>query len=70
MVAAALPVHAVSIPEGGAVTPGSSFLFHLQVTSTCDGLPMDELEVTIPEGVTNPTPEVAPGWDVSIVAPE
>ena len=70
MVAAALPVHAVNIPEGGAVTPGSSFLFHLRVTSTCDGLPMDELEVTIPESVTNPTPEVVPGWDVSIEAPE
>ena len=69
MVAAALPVHAVNIPEGGAVTPGSSFLFNLRVTSTCDGLPMNELEVTIPESVTNPTPEVVPGWDVSIEAP-
>lgn len=70
MVAAALPVHAVNIPEGGAVTPGSSFLFNVRVTSTCDGLPMDELEVTIPESVTNPTPVVVPGWDVSIETPE
>lgn len=70
MVVAALPVHAVNIPEGGAVTPGSTFLFHLRVTSTCDGLPMDELEVTLPEGVVNPKPEAVPGWDVDIEDPE
>jgi uncharacterized protein YcnI len=70
MVAAALPVQAVNIPEGGAVTPGSSYLFHLRVTSTCDGLPMDELEVTIPESVVNSVPEAVPGWDVMIEAPE
>jgi uncharacterized protein YcnI len=70
MVAAALPVHAVNIPEGGAVTPDSSFLFHLRVTSGCEGLPTDTLEVTIPEGVTNPVPEAVPGWDVEIEAPE
>ena len=70
MVAAALPVQAVNIPEGGAVTPGSSYLFHLRVTSTCDGLPMNELEVTIPEGVVNVVPEAVPGWDVAIEAPE
>jgi uncharacterized protein YcnI len=69
MVAAALPVHAVNIPEGGAVTPGSTFLFHLRVTDTCDGLPMDELEVTLPETVVNPKPEAVPGWDVSIEDP-
>jgi len=66
MVAAALPVHAVSIPEGNAVTPGSLTVFHLRVTSTCDGLPMDELEVTLPEGVTNPRPEALAGWDVAV----
>jgi len=70
MVAAALPVQAVNIPEGGAVTPDSTFLFHLRVTSTCDGPPMDELEVTIPEGVVNPVPEAVPGWNVEIEAPE
>lgn len=70
MVAAALPVQAVNIPEGGAVTPGSSYLFHLRVTSTCDGLPMNELEVTIPEGVVNVVPEAVPGWDVAIEVPE
>jgi len=69
MVVAAVPVHAVNIPEGGAITPDSSFLFHLRVTSTCDGLPMDELEVTIPEGVTNPKPEALAGWDLSIDDP-
>jgi uncharacterized protein YcnI len=70
MVAAALPVHAVNIPEGGAVTPDSSFLFHFRVTSGCEGLPTDTLEVMIPEGVTNPIPEAVPGWDVEIAAPE
>ena len=66
LVAAAVPAHAVNIPEGGAVTPDSSFLFHLRVTSTCDGLPMEELEVTIPDSVRNPVPEAVPGWDVTI----
>jgi uncharacterized protein YcnI len=66
LIAAALPAHAVNIPEGGAVTPDSSSLFHLRVTSTCDGLPMDELEVTMPDSVRNPVPEAVPGWDVTI----
>ena len=70
MVAAALPVSAVNIPEGGAVTPDSVFLFHLRVTSTCEGLPMDELEVTIPDSVTNPVPEAMADWDTLITAPE
>jgi uncharacterized protein YcnI len=70
MVAAALPVQAVNIPEGGAVTPDSTFLFHLRVTSTCDGLPMDELEVTIPDGVVNSIPEAVAGWDVTVEDPE
>jgi len=69
MVAAALPVGAVNIPEGGAVTPDSVFLFHFRVTETCDGLPMDELEVTIPETVTSPKPEAMAGWDVEIEDP-
>jgi uncharacterized protein YcnI len=69
MVAAAVPAAAVNIPEGGAVTPDSTFLFHLRVTETCDGLPMDELEVTIPEGVTNPMPESMAGWDTTIEIP-
>ena len=42
MAASALPASAVNIPEGGAVTPDSTFLFHLRVTETCDGLPMDD----------------------------
>ena len=69
MVAAAVPAAAVNIPEGGAVTPDSTFLFHLRVTETCDGIPMDELEVTIPEGVTNPIPESMAGWDANIEIP-
>ena len=69
MAAVALPAHAVNIPEGGAVTPDSTFLFHLRVTATCDGLPMDELEVTIPENVVSPKPEAVGGWDVLIEDP-
>lgn len=69
MVTGAVPASAVNIPEGGAVTPDSVFLFHLRVTEGCDGLPMDELEVTIPEGVTNPKPEAVAGWDVEIEDP-
>ena len=66
MAAAAVPAHAVNIPEGNAVTPGSLTVFNLRVTATCDGLPMDELEVTLPEGVTNPRPEALAGWDVAV----
>lgn len=70
MVTAALPVHAVNIPEGGAVTPGSLFLFHLRVTAGCEGLPMDELEVTLPENVLNPTPESMADWETHIEIPD
>ena len=71
MVSAAVPAAAnVNIPEGGAVTPDSVFLFHLRVTSTCDGVPMDELQVTIPEIVVNPIPESMADWDTHIDVPE
>ena len=71
MVSAAVPAAAnVNIPEGGAVTPDSVFLFHLRVTSTCDGVPMDELQVTIPESVVNPIPESMADWDTNIDVPE
>ena len=71
MVGAAVPAAAnVNIPEGGAVTPDSVFLFNFRVTSTCDGLPMDDLEVTIPESVVNPIPVSMPDWDTNIDVPE
>ena len=54
----------VNIPEGGAVTPGSVYVINFQVKAGCDGLPMDTLEVTIPEAVNNPLPEAVPGWTV------
>ena len=54
----------VNIPEGGAVTPDSVFVINFQVQEGCDGLPMDTLEVTIPEAVDNPVPEGVPGWTV------
>ncbi len=69
LIGAALPASAVNIPEGGAVTPGSTFLIHFQVTSGCDGLPTNELEVTVPENVTNPTPEAMPGWELFVGVP-
>lgn len=69
MVAGALPASAVNIPEGGAVTPDSVFLFHLRVIEGCEGLPMTELEVTIPESVRNPTPEAMAGWDTRLEIP-
>lgn len=71
MVSAAVPAAAnVNIPEGAAVTPDSVFLFHLRVTSTCDGLPMDELEVSVPESVVNPLPVSMADWDTNIDVPE
>ena len=71
MVGAAVPAAAnVNIPEGGAVTPDSVFLFHLRVTSTCDGVPMDEIEVSVPESVLNPLPESMADWDTNIDVPE
>lgn len=54
----------VNIPEGGAVTPDSVYVINFQVQEGCDGLPMDALEVTIPEVVNNPVPEGVPGWTV------
>ena len=66
LVAFAAPVlgQDVNIPEGGAVTAGSVFVIHFQVRGGCDGLPMDTLEVTIPDTVANPLPEDMPGWTV------
>ena len=66
LIAFAAPVlgENVNIPEGGAVTPGSVFVINFQVQAGCDGLPMDTLEVTIPEAVDNPLPEDVPGWTV------
>ena len=69
MLAGSLPASAVNIPEGGAVTPDSVFLFHLRVTEGCDGLPMDQLEVTIPEVVLNPKPEAMADWDTHLEIP-
>lgn len=70
IVAGAVPASAVNIPEGGAVTPDSLFLFHLRVVEGCEGLPMDALEVTIPENVVNPTPVAVAGWETTIEPPE
>ena len=66
MVAGTAPASAVNIPEGGAVTPDSVFLFHLRVMEGCEGLPMDALEVTIPESVNNPIPQAVAGWDTTL----
>lgn len=65
----AVPGHAVTIPEGGAVTPDSTYIIHFQVREVCDGAPMDTLEVTIPASVQNPTPEAIEGWDVEVETP-
>lgn len=65
----AVPAYAVNIPEGGAVTPDSTYIIHFQVREVCDGAPMDTLEVTIPASVENPTPEAIEGWDVEVETP-
>lgn len=62
--AAPAAVANVNIPEGGAVTPGSVFVISFQAQEGCDGAPMDALEVTIPDEVSNPLPEDVPGWIV------
>lgn len=54
----------VNIPEGGAISPDSVFVINFQVQGGCGDLATDTLEVTIPEEVSNPTPEAVPGWDV------
>lgn len=65
LTAIGLPAQAnVNIPEGGAVTPGSVFVINFQAQGGCDGVPMDTLEVTIPDAVNNPMPEDIPGWTV------
>jgi uncharacterized protein YcnI len=65
----AVPAYAVNIPEGGAVTPDSTYIIHFHVREVCDGAPMDTLEVTIPASVQNPTPEAIEGWDVEVETP-
>ena len=69
MGAAALPVGAVNIPDGAAINPDSTSVIHFRVTSACDGLPMDTLEVTLPASVKNPIPEAVPGWEVVVDDP-
>jgi uncharacterized protein YcnI len=69
LAAAAVPAQAVNIPEGNAVTPDSTSYITFRVFSACDGLPMDTLEVTIPEGVSNPIPEAVAGWSVEVLEP-
>jgi len=64
LIGLAAPVVAVNIPEGGAVTPDSVQVINFQVQEGCDGMPVDTLEVTIPESVSNPTPEAVPGWTI------
>lgn len=65
----AVPAYAVTIPEGGAVTPDSTYIIHFQVREVCDGAPMDTLEVTIPASVQNPMPEAIAGWDAEVEPP-
>lgn len=62
LVGLSAPVAAVNIPEGGAVTPGSTFVINFQVQEGCEGMPVDTLEVTIPESIGNAIPEAVPGW--------
>jgi uncharacterized protein YcnI len=63
LMAVAGPAQAsVNIPEGGAVTPGSTFVIHFQVQEGCDGLATDTVEVAIPESISSPVPEDVPGW--------
>ena len=65
----AAPVQAVNIPEGTAVTPDSVFIINFQIRESCQGAPMDMLEVTVPASVQNPTPEALAGWDTEVIPP-
>ena len=65
----AAPVQAVNIPEGTAVTPDSVFIINFQVRESCQGTPMDALEVAVPASVQNPTPEALAGWDTEVIPP-
>jgi uncharacterized protein YcnI len=47
-------------PAGGYVT------FALTVPHGCDGAGTTKLEVQMPEGIDEPTPQFLPGWDVSV----
>lgn len=68
MMLVAVPASAdnVNIPEGGAVSPGSTFVINFQVQEGCDGLPTDTLEVLIPDTVVGPLAEDVPGWEIEL----
>lgn len=58
----------VNIPEGGAVSPGSTQIINILVTAGCEGgLPMDAIEVVLPDAVSSPVPEWIAGWDAEII---
>ena len=65
LVALAVPASAhVTIPEGTVEGGGEGAVIHLRVPHGCEGQPTDSVEVQIPEGVVNVTPEAVAGWTV------
>jgi periplasmic copper chaperone A len=53
----------VSVPEG-EVHSGSTAVVHFRIGHGCDGLPVDTVELQLPDGVVAARPEYVPGWNV------
>lgn len=64
--AAAAPTFAhVTVPEG-EVHAGSTAVVHFRIGHGCDGLPVDTVEVQLPDGIVGAVPAYIPGWTLEV----
>ena len=54
------------IPDGSAVVSGSSAVIHVRIGHGCEGLPVDTVEVQLPDGIVSARPEYVPGWGLEV----
>src|SRR5688572_25289428 len=55
----------VSVPEG-EVASGGTAVVHFRIGHGCDGLPVDTVEIQLPDGIVAAQPEYIPGWTVEV----
>ena len=55
----------VTVPEG-TVPAGSTALVHFRIGHGCDGLPVDTVEIQLPDGIVAAQPEYIPGWTLEV----
>ena len=63
LIAAAPALGHVSVPEG-EVHAGSAAVVHFRIGHGCDGLPVDTVEIQLPDGIVGAQPAYIPGWTV------